>query len=29
MKPTLSPQAIYHQLGGLLADVPNLQGYDA
>lgn len=29
MKPTLSLQAIYHQLGGLLTDVLNLQGYDA
>lgn len=28
MKSTLSPQAIYHQLGNLLADVPDLQGFD-
>lgn len=29
MKPTLSPQAIYHQLGGLLTEVPDLLGFDA
>ncbi|MEJ2816092.1 hypothetical protein [Caulobacter sp. CCG-8] len=28
MKPTLSPQAIYHQLGMLLANAPDLEGYD-
>lgn len=29
MNPTLPPQTAYHQLGVLLANVPNLQGYDA